>query len=615
MNKINARRRHAAWAASRRARQAAVVMGLMVGGGSAWATITCTADANGAYMPGWTGPPNPTQCNHVPATAASPTVLGAGAAYYVLTRSSYNPADAQDANVTVGTANIAYNGTNGFGVLGNQYQARGSISFSDLTANIIQPSASGGGGINGLGTHDAVPMTGDNFTLTSNAKYLGGNSSGGVASYGILAGSSVISGEGGNSNANNGLFSSITIAHNATIDQTTSGGLVTPILNSGLRAIQGAYLDKGNGSSGKIDIQGKLDLTLTGARIEGIYVSGAAADAAGNEAVSQVILNDATITMTRSGATVDSSAIKIGKARAVGTGKGLVVSRGALTIVMDPTFGGSQPYMSAAIKMAVSGSQLQANGPNSSANITAARSALAIGVDDWGSSTDSTGISAAFGKATVTTQSTTAPLLLVDSGQQNASVLFDKGSDLTAATNGYLVDIVKYQPSTNPSSLTLTLNGASVAKGLANMSYASATLNIGLDQASVWTLVERSDGGKTSSYSQFDMQGGATLNAFKNGAAAFVMRGPVSSAASTVQLVDGAPDDVLTVQPSYTGSAGAALAVDTCLAGSGAPSDKLVVNGNTSGTTVLKVTPQLTRPAPAQTPRQRAMAKASSWCR
>ncbi|QNP50044.1 DUF5979 domain-containing protein [Diaphorobacter aerolatus] len=329
---------------------------------------------------------------------------------------------------------------------------------------------------------------------------------------------------------------------------------------------------------------------MTGSRIEGIYVSGSASGASG-EAVSQAVLNDSNITLVQSGAVADSSAIKIGKTRAIGSGKGLVVSSGALTIDMGATLGGSQPYMSPAIKMAVSGSQLLANGANSSAEINASRSALAIGIDDWGSNTDSTNIQALFAKATVKTQSTTAPLVLVDSGQQGVQILFDRASNLTAASNGYLIDIIKYRAATTASSVQFTLDNKSIATGLTNKAYATSTLDIDLNNASTWNLVEKSNGDKTASYTSVDMKAASTLNAFKPGAAAFVMNGPVTSDASTTNLVDGAPDDVLTMRPSYSGSNGAALAVDTCLAGSGAASDRLVVNGDTSGTTVLKVTP------------------------
>ncbi|MBB6575993.1 hypothetical protein HNP33_000041 [Comamonas odontotermitis] len=598
-NKWNAAR--GAWVAcseaTRRAGKTTVVALALtaVTTGSAWA-VTCTPDANGSYFAGWVQPaPNPytNNCDTVPATTASPTVLAPAASWYVLTRSALT---APNDVVTIGATNISYTGANGFSAIGNQFLTHGSINFTDVTANLT--NSGGGGGIGGIGTHSTVAMNGTNFNLTSNSNYTGGNSSGGVASYAVLAGSSVDAAEPA---SNNGKYSTITL-DNATISQTTAGGVglfSQPILNSGLRAIQGAGSSNG-GSAGKIEIKNALNMTLTGGRIEGIYVSGAGTDTNGNEAVSQVILGNTTIKMVKTGTqTTDSSAIKVGKSRAVGTGKGLLVSNGALSIDMDPAWQSGtgpllvpyQPYMSPAIKMAVSGSQLLANGANSSANINASRSALAIGIDDWGSNVDSQGIQALFSKATVKTQSTTAPLLMADSGQQGVQMLFDNASDLTAASNGYLIDIIKYRSSTNPSSVALTLDHGSIAKGLTNQSYATSTLNVAVNNASTWNLVEKSNGDKTSTYTTFGMTAGSTLNAFKAGAAAFVMNGPVSSDASTINLVDGAPDDVLTVQPSYTGSNGAALAVDTCLAGSGAASDILRVAGDTSGTTVLKVTP------------------------
>ncbi|MEG5772026.1 autotransporter outer membrane beta-barrel domain-containing protein, partial [Enterobacter roggenkampii] len=120
----------------------------------------------------------------------------------------------------------------------------------------------------------------------------------------------------------------------------------------------------------------------------------------------------------------------------------------------------------------------QANEPNSSTYINASRSVLAIGIDDWGTSVDSTGIKASFGNATIKTQSITAPLLLVDSGQQDVGVLFDRHSNLTAASDGYLVDIIKYRNSTTASSLKLTLDNGSTMTGLTNKAYANSTLNI-----------------------------------------------------------------------------------------------------------------------------------------
>ena len=137
----------------------------------------------------------------------------------------------------------------------------------------------------------------------------------------------------------------------------------------------------------------------------------------------------------------------------------------------------------------------------------------------------------------------------------------------------------------------MTLDNGTAATGLTNKSYANASLNVALDHAATWNLREKTNGDKTATFTQLTMKAGSVLNAFKGGTGAFVANGPVSSDASTIQLVDSLPGDLLTIQPSYAGSNGAALTVDTCLAGSGAASDVLKVLGDTSGTTVLKVTP------------------------
>lgn len=544
----------------------------------------CTQAADGSYLPGNSGAD--ATCTVVPATG-SQLAQPATASFYILTRSNLNGV------LTIGNTDVKAHVNAGYGGIGNQYAsgpgAPGAKNASVQAGNIKLDIATTDNA-SSIGSHSGVNINAADADITAAMSYTGGNTSGGAAIYGVLAGSSVISGEGGTGNtARNGTFTTITL-DNLTLNQTSSGGTKNPILNAGLRAIQGANGDAGNGSSGKIEVKGLLNMSMTGARLEGIYVSGAATGSSG-EAVSQVVLKDSTIKMVRSGAVADSSAIKVGKSRAIGTGKGLVVSNGALKIDMDPALGGSQPYMSPAIKLAVSGSQLLADGANSSADINATRSALAIGIDDWGSSIDSQGIQARFGKATLKTQSTTAPLLLVDSGQQDVQMLFSQASDLTAASNGYLIDIIKYRASAAASSVQLTLDNASVARGLSNKAYATSTLDIDLNNASVWSLVEKANGDKTSTYTSFAMSGASTLQAFKAGAGAFVMNGPVSSDASTMNLVDNEPNDVLTIQPSYTGSNGAALAVDTCLGDSSAPSDVLRVVGDTSGASVLKVSP------------------------
>ena len=552
---------------------------LVLVAGAVHAAGVCPGNFSGTagsvvYLPGDSAPAS-AACDSVPANAAPLNVNLAGG--YLLTRSRLNTNGVTVVNV--GGVNIVSNvpNTNDFGGLGNQY------ALAPMTLNVASYSADITRGlVTSMGSHSGVDLNiAGNTNLKITSAYPASNFSGGAETYGAVAGSSVVSGEG--NAANNGLFTTVTMS-NLTLNQSTNEVAAlwfNPILNSGLRAIQGAT--NGNGTSGKIVVTGLLDMTLKGRRIEGIYVSGAATGA-GSEAVSQVVLNNSTIVLDNVAATRvnnSSSAIKIGKARAVGTGKGLVVSNGFLSIDASKAVG----Y---AIKMSVNGSRLEANNPGSSADILANKSALAIGVDDWGTTAQATNIYAALGQAKVRTVSTTEPLLRVDGGQQGVDIWFDRNSDLVAAPNGYLVDIVNAN-SQGTSSATTRFDHGTTVSGLTNK-LASATLNVSLDNGSTWNLVEKTNGDKTATYTRFDMAAGATLNGFKPGAAAFVMNGPLSATASTTALADNENNDLLTVQGDYSASA-ATLTVDACLGDSAAQSDVLAVTGATSGDTVVQVSP------------------------
>ena len=386
---------------------AAVVMASVTG----HAAVVCTPDANGAYLPGNTAPP----CDTVPATSGQ-LVLAPGATHYVLTRSRLTG----PVTVAIGDANVFAHVNGGFGGIGNQYASSPvAIRAGDIVFDIQT-----NGNASSLGSHSGVSLDAKNVTVKAVDNYTGGNSSGSIGIYGILAGSTVDSGEGGTSNTSrNGSFTTITV-DNFVLNQTSTGGWSAPILNSGLRAIQGAYQDAGNGSSGKIIINNALDMYLKGARLEGIYISGAASDTNGHEATSQVMVKDSHIVLDGAGSTTDnqSSAIKIGKARVVGTGKGEFYSSGKMVIDASGAVGN-------AIKIAVSGSKLVADGANSSADIKANQSALAIGANDWGSSTDSTGIDAAFANAKLRTQSADKPLLMVEKKKKNVAISFDRKFD------------------------------------------------------------------------------------------------------------------------------------------------------------------------------------------
>lgn len=542
----------------------------------------CVPDANGSYLPGNTSP----SCDNIPASAGQVT-MGPNAGYFALTRSTLHGL------LTIGDQNLIAAVNGGFGAIGNQY-AVGS-SGARIQAGNFTLDVKGNGNMGQIGSHSGVDLSAKTVALTVNDAYSGTNFSGGVGAYGVLTGSTVDSGEGGTPSNDpskqvlNGTFTTVSL-DKLTLNQTTSGGFI-PILNAGLRAIQGAYQDAGNGSSGKIVVNGLLDMTLKGGRLEGIYVSGSATGTNG-EAISQVQLADSTITLVQSSATDNqSSAIKIGKARTTGKGKGLVISNGSLTIDASKAVGD-------AIKIYESGSSLQANGAASKSNILANKSALAIGPADWqvAGNQPGAGNNAALGMAKLRTVSTTASLIKVYDKQTAATLLFDRGSDLLAPTDGYWLEMGA------GGDLTTTLNQGSVATGLVTSASSSV---INLRNASVWTLAEKASGDTlTSTLTSLAMSGGSTLNAFKPGNAGFVVKGAVNSDASTINLQDDEPLDVLTIVGNYTSAATklatvnalkagtpASLNIDTCLGDSAAPSDQLVVNGDTAGLTALAVKP------------------------
>ncbi|MGB4914768.1 MAG: hypothetical protein WBP76_02145, partial [Leptotrichiaceae bacterium] len=337
------------------------------------ATITCTPGADGSYLPGNVIP----SCNTVSAaTITQPSTAG----FYILTRSRLYE------TLIVGNTDVTANVTGGYGGIGNQYAsgaAGASISTGDLKFNVTSVD---GGAI--LGTHSVVNITTKNVDATLTANYGGGNSSGGVAQYGLLTGSTVSSGE----TLDTGEYSTITTM-NLKLNQTTTGGSTTPILNNGIRAIQGATSNAtlpngGRGTAGQVIVNGILDMTLTGNRSVGIYVSGnatnhgVATDRAPvfNALTPKVILNnDAKIIINKgtgfSFTTWDSHGIKLGKVRYAGEGPGILESHGNL--VIDTT----NALQGGGIKM-MRNSILDASDSNASTTIKTNGYALEIGGHD-----------------------------------------------------------------------------------------------------------------------------------------------------------------------------------------------------------------------------------------
>ena len=600
--------------------------------------LDCTPDANGSYLVGNVSP----SCNNVPATT-SPTTLAPAAGFYVLTRSRLTEA------LTIGDTDVTVAATGGFAGIGNQYatgNAGASINASNVKFNIRA-----NGNVNGLGSHSAVNLNAKNVDLAINNAYTAGsNSSGGVASYGILTGSTIDSGE---RSTYNGRYTTVTL-DNLKVNQTATGGKTNPILNNGIRAIQGANQNSGNGSAGQVIINNQLDMTLTGNRSIGIYVSGNSSNlgdplqpGTNGSLTPKVVLNgDSNIAISKgtdsSTFVWDSHGIKLGKVRYAGEGSGILESHGALSI--DTT----KALQGGGIKM-MRNSLLNAGYDTSSTTIKTNGYALEIGGHDDGARSNgqfeqaaSKGATATFRNAVFTTNGTSKDplitgavarndLIFVDQGQVDTQLSFSGDqTNLTSNPAGYILNVSgNYQApnyayyayaydstgadlgykafqgssvtfnATDAGSMTglVTKGSVKTAEGQVADTTKQPTLNLNLQNGFTWNLAERNTGDtRTSTFDVLSMANGAKLNAFNNtGSATFVMRGDVNSTTSTVSMQDGKPGDVLTItsaldgtRGNYAGSNGM-LNLDTVLANDSSMTDKLTVTANTSGSTVIDV--------------------------
>lgn len=81
----------------------------------------------------------------------------------------------------------------------------------------------------------------------------------------------------------------------------------------------------------------------------------------------------------------------------------------------------------------------------------------------------------------------------------------------------------------------------------------------------------------------------STLDLKGNSPGVFTIYGDVNNS-GMMTMADGSADDVTTITGNYTGVAGSQYNIDTVLGNDASATDKLIVNGNTAGTTTLSVT-------------------------
>ena len=578
------------------------------------ATITCTPEADGSYMPGDYAPlPS---CNNV--VAATVTQSG-NAEWYIMTRSRLHE------TLYVGDSNVTANVNGGYGGIVNQYAY--GLSGAAIIAGNLTFKVTGNGNINGLGTHSNVNMTTKNVILNLTDNYTAGsNNSGYVAQYGVLTGSTVDSGERA---TYNGQYSTIT-TENLTINQTATGGWLNPILNNGIRAIQGANQNLGNGSAGQVIVNGNLDMTLTGNRSIGIYVSGnqsnhGDATAAGSNGAltPKVILNnDATITINKgtdsSFSVWDSHGIKLGKVRYAGEGAGILESHGNLKI--DTT----NALQGGGIKM-MRNSIFDASDSKSSTEVKTNGYALEIGGHDDQARNGSTttfeqaashGVSASFNNAVFTTMGTSVDPLIKGTGTRRDLIFVDQGqvdtklnftganTNLTANANGYILNVsgnytaLNYSYYSNTydasgvelqgqnlfqgSSVTFNASDAGSMTGLVYKGLVKNTqtldssktpmLNLNLSNGFTWNLnanASAPNGDKTTAlFDTATISNGAVINgAFDDaGNNNYILSGNVVSNGGVINLDNATHakyNDVLTINGNYSGSKGASVRMNT----------------------------------------------------
>ena len=620
---------------TRRVSKVMITVSILSASASSFA-LDCTPSADGSYLVGQNSP----SCNNIKSATVTQT---GNASFYILTRSKLHE------QLNVGDTTLTANVNGNYTGLGNQYTY--GVYGSSINAGNLNFTINNNGNVVGLITYNNVDITAKDVALNITDNYTRGqNSSGTVQAYGILAGSSINSDEG---NTYNGKYSTITV-DKLTINQTTSGGKTSPLLNNGIRAIQGAYTNSGDGSTGRVIVNDDLDMTLTGNRAVGIYVSGNATNYNGaNETGSSgqltpiVILKGAknSIVLNKgsdsSSLDWDSSGIKLGKARNMGEGPGILESHGELTIDTTNALNGS------GIKM-IRNSLLKADYDTSSTIIKTNGYALEIGThDDTNSNGEfeqaaSHNVSASFKNAIFTTNGTSADpaisgsvgrkdLIFVDQGQVNTVLSFsgDK-TDLTANDSGYIINVSGnytasgYQFFSNTydqagdeqghdaylaSSVTFNASDKGsmtglVYKGLVKTEEGEVldtdktpSLNLNLKNGFTWNL--KANGvNKTALFDNLTLANGAVLNAaFDNaGGNEFVLQGNVINDGGIISMDNrshGEYNDILTIQGNYFASNNAIVKMNTLwnnvsdTYANNSQSDLLKITGDVKGLTKI----------------------------
>ena len=487
---------------------------------------------------------------------------------------------------------------------------RGNVTFTkDIT--LTGSGSSSMGGI--IAQYSPSTITGKNLTMTIGTSgfrgnVVGVNSSSGntikfdnviinakpglVASYsyGLLAGSSTDAGDSTSAKTYSDIIvKDVNITMSSTLGQSAA-----------LRAIQGGHdsnITNGNGSVGRIIVNGNLTAAVTGSNSNGIYVSGSSQEKEKikfddndterevSVAMTEVVLNGAEnlITTVRS---TDGNGVKLGKSNdTAGQGGGRLTLNGALTIDTTQSNG-------AAIRL-LNNSFFDSRNENSSLNVIAKGSAILISDSDTGTGTNNGDTSSEeakiyLNKANLKSTSTNSSLILINPKQKNVDLRVKNDSALTASSAGWLIEV--QGDSTVSSEFSKGVN----LQGLVKTS-SSGELKIKLNDQSIWQLTK--NGIKTeSTFTELTLNN-SILNGFDVeeanwGTSDFTLNGKkVNSKGGVISLANGKAGDLLTLEANYKGSDNAIVKMNTLWNapgtedGTNSISDVLRIKGTAEGTT------------------------------
>ncbi|QIQ20897.1 autotransporter outer membrane beta-barrel domain-containing protein [Zophobihabitans entericus] len=445
-------------------------------------------------------------------------------------------------------------------------EAGGSIVVDGNT--ILSTKGDSSSGVKSIGTGSTVQLNNVKATMSGD----GSGSSGLHAENGgtITAKQIDITLDGAKQSYSYGLLADISAQAKIVIDggkitQTvgSGGNILNNKSNSAVRVLDGA----------NITVNNTLDIITNGMGARGVYVS----------ENGTVDLNNTNI-QTKG---MSAAGIQIGKSRVIGTGPGIVNSTGHLKVETTNA-------TSAAIYVEGMDSALNADSATSSAEINSASYAIMYGGSSTTTDQDSKS-TISLNNATINTSHASRDLIFVG-GRNIGSSLNLTNSQAKAGTGGWLINVTDLQttdtmaPSSSvhvtPSEFTFT-NSKTVLTGSMTKD-ASSQLTVNLNDNSIWNVAGRN--GNTSEISTLTALNlnNSTINAYAGGLANYTIKAPITNTNGTINLSDAVAGDILTIDGNYTGADGL-LVLDTALDGDSSVTDKLVITGDTSGTTRVKV--------------------------